>query len=83
MSDKPTAIEEVELWKLRATGAERRAITAEVQNAQRHLETLNKDFDEFIKGLQSKYGPAQIREDGVLVYPEETPKTEPEVEDAV
>jgi hypothetical protein len=74
MNTKPESIEEVELWKIRASASERRAISAEIKNAHQHLDMLNKDFDELITSLQKKYAPAQILQDGKLEYPKnETP----------
>lgn len=72
MSNKPKSIEEIELWKLRAMNAERRALSAEIQNGQHRLEMLNKDFDENLMELQVKYN-AQILNDGTLQYNESPP----------
>jgi hypothetical protein len=72
MSNRPKSIEEVELWKLRAMNAERRALSAEIQNGQHRLEMLNKDFDENLMELQAKYS-AQILNDGTLQYNDDPP----------
>lgn len=71
MDPKPTNVEELELWKLRAHFSERKAVLAELRLLQMRAEELTGEVEAYRNLLLTKYSCADITVDGEIVYEEE------------
>lgn len=66
---KPTNIEEVELWQLRALDAQQGRLQAEAELIRRNSVEVQEEMQKFLDKLRAKYGEnARVNPDGRLVY---------------
>lgn len=67
--NRPTQLEELDLWKLRAFMTEQGRLAAEADKIRLQQANVQKDLEVFSSEMAGKYGEdAQVRPDGSITY---------------